>query len=340
VTVASLGASKQVSKRHSVAKLRQAVTLPKPTSQAAVLPAGVDYKVADLTPFITDNGDFYRVDTAIVVPQVNPNTWQLKVKGMVKTPIAITYADLLAMPMIERDVTLCCVSNPVNGPYISNARWLGVRLKDVLDQAGIDPRADQLFCSSVDGFTSSLSAAAALDGRDSMIAVGMNGDVLPSEHGFPARLVVPGLYGYVSACKWISSIKATTYGKDHAYWTQRGWAAKAPVLTEARIDLPRAGSTVAAGRVTIAGIAWAMHRGIDKVEVQIDNGAWQAAELADSGGVDTWRQWRLFWDAADRGDHTIKVRATDGTGATQTAGTADSYPSGATGYPEIAVRIG
>jgi DMSO/TMAO reductase YedYZ molybdopterin-dependent catalytic subunit len=338
VTAAALGTGQQVNRRKSVAKLRSAVQLPAPASRAAALPDGVDLRVAGLTPFVTDNKDFYRVDTALVTPQVNPNTWQLKIKGAVSTPFSLSYVDLLAMPMIERDVTLACVSNDVGGPYISTARWLGVRLSDVLDRAGIDPRADQLLCTAVDGWTSSLSKAVALDGRDSMIAVGMNGEVLPNQHGFPARLVVPGLYGYVSACKWIQSITATTYADEQAYWTVRGWADYAPVLTESRIDLPRPGSTVAPGRVTIAGVAWAMHRGIDKVEVRVDDGAWQVAELADSGGVDTWRQWRLFWDAPP-GDHTITVRATDGTGHIQTEARADSFPSGATGWHQIAVRV-
>jgi len=338
VTAAALGTGTEVRKRTSVAKARASIALPRPASSAAPIPVGADLKIDGLAPFVTSNNDFYRIDTALLVPQVNPQKWRLRIQGMVEHPYYLSYDELLAMPMIERDVTLTCVSNEVGGQYISNARWLGVPLKAVLDKAGVSEQADQLLCGSVDGFTSSLSAKAALDGRDSMVALGMNGEVLPSRHGFPARLVVPGLYGYVSACKWISSIKATTYANDQAYWTVRGWAEQAPILTESRIDVPRDAATIHAGRVAVAGIAWAQHRGISKVEVQIDDGDWQQATLAETPSVDTWRQWFIAWDATS-GRHDIRVRATDGNGELQTSQDRTSFPSGATGWDRIRVHV-
>jgi DMSO/TMAO reductase YedYZ molybdopterin-dependent catalytic subunit len=316
---------------------RGAIRLPAPADPAAALPAGVDVRVDGVEPFRVANADFYRVDTALVVPTVDPATWTLTVGGMVSAPFQITYDELVSMPMIERDLTLTCVSNEVGGPYVGNAVWLGVRLTDLLERARVDRAADQLFSTSVDGFTAS-TPMGALDGRDAIVAVAMNGEPLPAEHGFPARMVIPGLYGFVSATKWLVSLEATTYAERSAYWTDRGWATDAPVRTMARIEVPRPLSSIAPGMTAIAGTAWAQHRGIERVEVQVDGEPWTAARLGDVPSVDTWRQWWLPW-YADPGRHTIRVRATDATGQTQPADRLAPFPSGAQGWHEVVVIV-
>jgi DMSO/TMAO reductase YedYZ molybdopterin-dependent catalytic subunit len=230
------------------------------------------------------------------------------------------------------------VSDPVGGPYAGNARWLGARLADLIRQAGPLAGADQLLCTSADGFTSGTPLAVVLDGRDALLAVGMNGQPLPVAHGFPARLVVPGLYGYVSATKWVTDIEVTTFASASAYWVQRGWSQQAPIKTESRIDVPADGGSLAAGTAAVAGVAWAQHRGIDAVEVRVDRGPWQQARLAAVPGIDTWRQWVWQWDATP-GRHVLEARATDGTGYTQTAARAQSVPDGASGYPSATVTV-
>ncbi len=316
---------------------RAAVKLPTPAEPVPPLPA-VDVKVDGVSPFRISNSDFYRVDTALVVPAVNPDDWTLSVGGMVDRPYSLNYAELLAMPMIERDLTLTCVSNEVGGQYVGNAVWLGVRLKDVLAKAGVSRSADQLFSRSVDGWTASTPMAAALDERDAIIAVAMNGEPLPAEHGFPARMVIPGLYGFVSATKWLTSLEATTYSAQQAYWTQRGWATDAPIRTMTRVEVPKPLSTVKAGAIAIAGTAWAQHRGIERVEVQVDDEPWGQARLGAVPSVDTWRQWWIPWNAKP-GRHTIRARATDATGKTQPDARLTPFPSGAQGWHEVVVNV-
>lgn len=317
---------------------RASVKLPTPAEPAPALPTGVDVKVDGVTPFRVTNEDFYRVDTALLVPAVDPDTWTLSIGGMVNEPYSISYAELLAMPMIERDLTLTCVSNEVGGQYVGNAVWLGVRLKDILARAGVDKSADQLFSRSVDGWTASTPISAAVDGRDAIVAVAMNGEPLPAEHGFPARMVIPGLYGFVSATKWLTSLEATTYASQEAYWTQRGWATDAPIRTMARIEVPRPLSTVAPGAIAIAGTSWAQHRGIDGIEVQVDDEPWGTARLGAVPSVDTWRQWWIPW-MAKSGRHTIRVRATDSTGQVQSDARLTPFPSGAQGWHEVVVNV-
>jgi DMSO/TMAO reductase YedYZ molybdopterin-dependent catalytic subunit len=298
-----------------------------------------------VTPFLTPNNDFYRIDTALSFPSVDLDTWKVEIKGRVDRPIALSYADLLARPQIERVVTLCCVSNEVGGDLISTASFRGVRLADLLDEAGVHDDAEQVFSTSVDGWTCGFPVSVARDGRDAMIAVGMNGEALPLEHGFPARLVVPGLYGYVSATKWLRTIELTSWDAKEGYWVPRGWARDAPVKTQSRIDVPRRGEKVSAaaaaagGGVKIAGVAWAQHRGIDKVEVRIDEGDWRAARLGSDVTDDAWRQWVLDWTDATPGKHTIQVRATDKTGAAQTEEIAPPDPDGATGYHTRTITV-
>jgi DMSO/TMAO reductase YedYZ molybdopterin-dependent catalytic subunit len=260
---------------------------------------------------------------------------------MVEREIMLTFADLIKRPLIEDYITLCCVSNPVGGPYIGNAKWLGVSLRSVLREAGIKAGADQLLCTSADGFTSGTPVQTAMDGRDALLAIAMNGTALPVEHGFPVRLVIPGLYGYVSACKWLTDIEVTTYAANVSFWAQRGWSAQAPVKTESRIDVPSLGGTIKAGKQTaIAGVAWAQHKGIEAVEVRIAKGPWQEAKLASVPDLDTWRQWVYFWDAnVQPGNYLIESRATDKTGYTQTALQEPPEPNGASGYPSNLVTV-
>ena len=325
-------------RRSTASASRAAVRLPKAADNAPLPPAGADLGIPGVAPFTTSNASFYRVDTALFVPAVDAAGWSLRVHGMVDREIAIDYEQLLARPLIERDITLCCVSNPVGGRYIGNARWLGAPLRALLDEAGVDPNATQIVSRSSDGFTVGTPASVALDGRDAMLAVGMNGAPLPLEHGFPVRMVIPGLYGYESACKWIVDIELTTFEAFSPYWVRRGWAQQVLIKTESRIDTPKDGATLVAGTVPVAGIAWAQHRGISKVEVSVDGGAWTRATLADEDTQDTWRQWSYRWNASS-GSHTVAVRATDGTGAVQTPAEAAPFPSGATGDHTIAVEV-
>ncbi|HUD35503.1 MAG TPA: molybdopterin-dependent oxidoreductase [Streptosporangiaceae bacterium] len=334
----AFAAGRLLSERANVTVAEQSLKLPPPAVPARPLPAGSNLGIPGLASFVTPNSQFYRVDTAIVLPQIPPSSWQLRIHGMVSRELTLTFDDLIRRPLIEDWVTLTCVSNPVGGPYIGNAKWLGASLRSLLQQAGIKAGADQLFCTSFDGFTSGTPVATAMDGRDAMLAVAMNGKPLPVEHGFPVRSVVPGLYGYVSACKWITDIEVTTYRQNQSYWAQRGWFAQAPIKTESRIDVPSGQSSIKAGRTAIAGVAWAQHKGIDAVHVRVDRGPWQQATLATVPDIDTWRQWVLHWDATP-GNHVIEARATDATGYTQTAVQEPPEPNGATGYPIVQVSV-
>ncbi|MEU8655487.1 molybdopterin-dependent oxidoreductase [Actinoplanes philippinensis] len=330
-------AGRMLTSRRAVTAARQAVALPPASAPKPVLPAGVD--VPGTKPYVTPNRSFYRIDTALVTPQIDPEAWQLRIHGMVRNPITISWADLLKRPMVERYVTIACVSNEVGGDLIGNALWLGTPIKDLLDEADPLPEADQVVQRSVDGWTCGAPTAVLRDGRDALLAVGMNGEPLPVEHGFPARMIVPGLYGYVSACKWITEIELTRFADFDAYWVPRGWSALAPVKTQSRIDSPGDGSRKPVGAVTVAGVAWATHRGIATVEVQVDDGPWQPATLAAAVSADTWRQWSLTWEAS-AGRHTLRVRATDLDGVTQTPLEAPPAPDGATGLHQVTVEIG
>ncbi|HXQ95669.1 MAG TPA: molybdopterin-dependent oxidoreductase [Candidatus Acidoferrales bacterium] len=314
-------------------------TLPVPTEVAQPLVAGDSLAAPGITPIVTPNDQFYRIDTELLVPQVDASTWQLRVTGMVDHPLTFTYDELLALPLFEQYVTLSCVSNDVGGNLISNTLWTGVHLKQVLAEAGVHAAATQIVGRSVDGFTVGFPTAWALDpAREPMIAVGMNRVPLPAEHGYPARLIVPGLYGYVSATKWLSEIELTTREAFDAYWIQLGWAKDGPILTQSRIDHPAGGASVAAGPVDVDGVAWAPDRGVGRVEVRVDNGPWQAAMLSRAISKATWVQWVYRWQATS-GSHTIQVRATDGTGTVQTATPGGPSPAGATGYDQVQVTV-
>jgi len=317
---------------------RTAVRLPAPADPEPALPAGVEVGVAGVTPFRVPAEAFYRIDTALVVPRVRAEGWQLRIHGLVDREVHLDFATLLAGRLVERDVTLCCVSNEVGGDLVGNATWLGLPIGPLLRQAGPRPEADMVLSTSADGFTASTPLAALTDGRDALLAVGMNGAPLPVEHGFPVRMVVPGLYGFVSATKWVVDLEVTRFDRAVAYWTPRGWSERAPVKTESRIDVPRDGARLAAGRVAVAGVAWAQHRGIRRVEVQVDGAPWQEARLGAEASIDTWRQWVLPWDATP-GRHTLAVRATDGTGTPQTRVETPPAPDGATGWHTITVDV-
>jgi DMSO/TMAO reductase YedYZ molybdopterin-dependent catalytic subunit len=324
--------------RHNVSAARAALRFPRPAVAAPPLPPGSDLQIPGLSSFITLNGSFYRVDTALLLPEVDPATWQLRIHGMVQREVTLTFDELLRRPLIEDYITLTCVSDPVGGPYVGNAKWLGASLADLIRQARPLAGADQLLCTSVDGFTSGTPLQVVLDGRDALLTVAMNGQALPVAHGFPARMVVPGLYGYVSACKWVTDIEVTTFASAYAYWATRGWSQQAPIKTESRIDVPAGNSTIPPGRTPVAGVAWAQHKGVAAVEVRVDRGPWQQARLAAVPDIDTWRQWVWEWDASP-GTHLLEARATDATGYTQTAAEAQPPPDGASGYPSAAVTV-
>ncbi|WP_347060067.1 molybdopterin-dependent oxidoreductase [Blastococcus sp. HT6-30] len=326
-----------LSGRERLNELRTAIRLPVPVKQAGPVPAGADLEIPGLTPLFVPNEDFYRIDTALRVPVVDPDGWQLEVRGMVDEPFTLTYAELMELPQIEADITIACVSNEVGGDLVGNARWQGVPLRRLLERAGLREGATQLIGRSVDGFTAGFPTVTALDLEEAMVAVAMNGEPLPAEHGFPARLVVPGLYGYVSATKWLSAIELTDWDVD-GYWIPRGWAKDGPIKTQSRIDVPGPRATVAAGRTPVAGVAWAPSRGIERVEVRIDDGPWQEAQLSEAYDVDVWRQWVLPWDATP-GRHRIAARATDGLGEAQTDRRTPVAPDGASGYPVIEVVV-
>lgn len=314
--------------------------LPSPAVTAAPLPAGAELAVSGISPLITPNERFYRIDTALVVPRPDPSTWRLSITGMVDSPFELTYDDLLGDELVEQYVTIACVSNEVGGGLVGNALWGGVPLRRLLDRAGVQDGATQIVGRAVDGFTVGFPTAYALaDERESLVAVTMNGERLPAEHGFPARLIVPGLFGYVSATKWLAEIELTTLEAFDAYWVPLGWAKEGPILTQSRIDTPRNGDQVSAGAVPIAGVAWAPDRGITAVEVQVDDGEWQPAEISTPISDATWVQWVFRWDAAP-GSHTLRVRATDGDGEVQTAETSRPAPDGARGRHTIEVEVG
>ncbi|WP_328988727.1 molybdopterin-dependent oxidoreductase [Kribbella sp. NBC_01245] len=316
--------------------VRAGIRIPRPASAAPPLPAGVSVDVDGVSRFVTPNKAFYRVDTLLTVPKVDPRDWELRVHGMVDRELRLSFADLLGRPLVERDITLTCVSNEVGGPYVGNARWIGVPIEEILKEAGVRPGADAVKSTSVDGLTIGTPLAALRDGRDALFALAMNGEPLPFDHGFPVRMVVPGLYGYVSATKWIVDFEVTRFADFTAYWTERDWAVEAPIKTSSRIDVPKAFATIKAGAAVAAGVAWSQRRGITKVEVQVDDGDWQPANLAAEASIDTWRQWTFQWNATP-GNHKLTVRATDGDGQLQTADRARPRPNGSTGQHNVVV---
>jgi DMSO/TMAO reductase YedYZ molybdopterin-dependent catalytic subunit len=328
-TAAAAGGTVLLRRTAGATRSRDAVRLPLAADPGPPVPVGL----------LTANADFYRVDTALTVPRVDLDSWRLSIRGLVDRPVELSFADLVARPLVERPITLNCVSNEVGGPYVGTARWLGVPLAPLLREVGVRPGADQMLARSVDGMTIGTPVAAVLDGRDALLCVGMNGEPLPFEHGFPVRVLTPGLYGYTGACKWVAELELTTFDAVDAYWVARGWNPQGRVKTASRIDRPGPFARLAAGSVPVAGVAWAQGRGIAAVEVQVDDGPWQRAGLAPVPSVDTWVQWRHDWQAAP-GAHTLRVRATDGTGEVQPQERVTPFPDGATGWHSISVTVG
>ncbi|MBJ7282671.1 MAG: molybdopterin-dependent oxidoreductase [Acidimicrobiia bacterium] len=313
------------------------IRIPRPFRRRA-LPALQPFKVSGVADYVTPTSEFYRIDTSLRTPNVDASTWRLKIRGLVDNPIEISYAELLAMPSIEEVVTLSCVSNEVGGDLVGNAVWQGVPLSALLERAGVQAEAEQLFSRSVDGWTCGFPIEAAADGRVAMVAYAMNGDRLPTAHGFPARLVVSGLYGYVSATKWLQTIELTTWQGANGFWVPRGWSKEGPVKLSSRIDVPRSGSRVKEGMFALGGVAWSPSIGVSTVEVSIDNGPWQAAELGNVASEDTWVQWRFLWSATS-GTHTARVRATDRNGSAQVTANQAPAPNGATGLHQISFSV-
>ncbi|RZT85014.1 DMSO/TMAO reductase YedYZ molybdopterin-dependent catalytic subunit [Pseudonocardia sediminis] len=310
--------------------------LPAAPTPAPLIPAGADFAANGTPSFVTASEDFYRIDTALQLPQVRTASWSLRIHGMVDRELTFTFDQLRARRLVEVPITMTCVSNPVGGFLMSTAVFTGVPLAELLAEAGVRPGAQQVFSTSVDGFTTGTPVAALTDGRDAMLAIGMNGAALPVEHGFPVRMVVPGLYGYVSGCKWITDMEVTTWAARTPYWEARDWAQEAPVKTQSRIDVPKPDARVRAGQVVVAGTAWAQRTGIARVEVRADGGRWQAAELATEVGVDTWRMWRATL-TLPAGRHQLQVRALDRSGYLQTSVEQVSIPDGATGWHTVSV---
>lgn len=317
----------------TAAAARRALRLPAPAVAASAVPDGAELDLPGLARLVTPNDRFYRIDTALVVPEIDPVDWRLRVRGMVAREVELTWEELLDLPLQESWTTLACVSNEVGGTLIGNARWLGYPVRDLLAQARPDPDADMVLSRSIDGFTASTPLEALTDERNAILAIGMNGEALPVEHGFPVRMVVPGLYGYVSATKWLVELEVTRFDRARAYWTDRGWSERGPIKLQSRIDVPRKNQGLSAGDTVIAGVAWHQTVGIARVEVQIDDGEWQQARLAPAISDDTWVQWSLPWTAT-AGDHIIRCRATGKDGQRQTPDRRPPAPDGATGWHE------
>lgn len=318
--------------------VRPAPTPPVPTGAATPLPAGLEATAPGVSPLFTPNSDFFRIDTALRIPQVDATNWSLAIDGMVDRPLTLTWAELVGLPALETDVTLACVSNDVGGDLIGNARWRGVATAALLARAGVQAGADQVLSRSVDGFTVSTPLAALTDDRGAMLAYSMNGAPLPAQHGFPVRLLTPGLYGFVGATKWIVSLTVTTYARDEAYWTTRGWAIDGPVRPNSTIETPRPGSVLGAGPVKVGGVAWAHGSGVGGVQVSVDDGPWQDAPLGPDAGVDSWRQWLWSWDATP-GEHVLRCRVVDGAGRPQPEDRLPPFPSGSSGLHAIRVTV-
>lgn len=336
--IAATGGRLLSAARSNIAQAREALRLPAPAKPAAAVPADVQSPVEGVPPWLTPNKDFYRIDTALSVPEINAADWQLRVHGMVEEEVTLNFQDILDGSLIESHVTLTCVSNPVGGKLAGNAKWLGLPIRDVLARAKPKDGADMVLSKSIDGFSASTPLEVLQDDRDAMLAIGMNGEPLPLEHGYPVRMVVPGLYGFVSATKWVVELEVTRFADSKAYWTERGWSEHGPIKTMARVDVPGSFAKLKAGKVAVGGTAWAQTRGITKVEVQIDDGEWSEATLSTEASTVTWRQWSYEWDATP-GNHYVRARATDGTGEVQTDKRADPVPDGASGWPSVMVTV-
>ena len=362
-TLRGQSAAEQFLETNTLRSAATTTSVPSPTTDAAAAPASttsttapatagpsvqeqvatldtLDGDVAGISSYVTPNDSFYRIDTAFgQVPQIDPTSWRLRFTGMVDNPYELSFDQIQAMDLSDYVITLSCVSNQVGGNLVGNAVWTGVPLSVLLDRAGVQPGADQVVGRSVDDWTAGFPTPVVYDGRNAILAIGMNDEFLPTNHGFPARLVVAGLYGYVSAVKWIDEIHLTTWDGFDGYWVPRGWSKEGPMKTQSRIDVPAAGRGLTAGQTTpIAGIAWAPTRGIERVEVNVDDEGWLPCQLGEALGDESWVQWHREWTPTE-GRHRIQVRATDGNGVTQSSREVDPAPNGAEGWHTITVTV-
>ncbi|WP_139721778.1 molybdopterin-dependent oxidoreductase [Serinicoccus chungangensis] len=337
-TVAALGAAGGATRALGGSPASGELDLPTPAMPAEPVPDGVSFDVDGLTPHVTPTPDFYRVDTALQVPAVDAGSHVLRITGMVDRPLELSMADLLSRDLVERRITLTCVSNEVGGDLLGNATWIGIPVRELLAEAGVQDGADAVRSVSVDGFTAGTPLEVLTDDREALVALGMNGGPLPAEHGYPVRMVTPGLYGYVSATKWLTELEVTRFADFTAYWTDRGYAAQAPIKLSSRIDVPGSFAQLEAGDVTVAGVAWAQTVGIERVQVRADEGEWQDAELGVEDSDQTWRAWRWTW-SAEPGSHRLEVRATDRAGTTQTSRREPIAPDGSTGWHNVTVTV-
>ena len=345
---AALGASALIVVGGAVGKLfgsaaaaasRAGIRIGRATDAAPAIPSGTEVDLKGISSYITPNRDFYRVDTALRIPDVPAEGWSLRVHGMVDKELNLSFRDLMGMALVERRITLTCVSNEVGGPYVGNASWIGVPIKDILAKAGVKDGADAIKSTSADAWTCGTPLEAVTDDRNAIIAIGMNGEPLPLAHGFPARMVVPGLYGYVSATKWLVDIEVTRFADFKAYWTTRDYDAEAPIKMSSRIDVPRSFQSFQRDAVRVGGVAWAQTKGIERVEVRIDSGPWVDADLGTEDSIETWRQWSWKWADATKGRHTLTVRATDADGTTQTSDRSRIRPNGTTGWHSVQFTV-
>lgn len=340
VAVLAAGASRVLAATRQAARsARSMLRLPAAKIAAPELPSAVQIQLPDMPKFVTPNADFYRIDTALAVPAIDPATWSLRVHGMVENEFTLSFEELLAQDLVESYLTLTCVSNPVGGDLVGNAKWLGYPLRHLLQRAVPTAEADMVLSTSIDGFSASTPLPALTDDRMALLAIGMNDEPLPLEHGFPVRMVVPGLYGYVSATKWVVDLEVTRFDQKAAYWTTRGWSEKGPIKMSSRVDTPRPFGKVPPGEVVMGGSAWAQTRGISRVEVQVDEGSWEQAELGAEASLDTWRQWRYVWRGGEPGLHTVRVRAYDGNGELQDSQLANPVPNGSSGWHRLQFSV-
>ena len=323
----------------AAAASRAGIKIARPANSSPAIPSGTEVDLKGISKYITSNRDFYRVDTALRIPDVPAEGWTLRVHGMVDKELSLSFRDLMSMALVERRITLTCVSNEVGGPYVGNATWIGVPVKDILARAGVKAGADAIKTTSADDWTCGTPLGAVTDKRNAIIAIAMNGEPLPLAHGFPARMVVPGLYGYVSATKWLVDLEVTKFADFKAYWTTRDYDAEAPIKMSSRIDVPRSFQSFQRDAVRVGGVAWAQAKGIKRVEVKVDAGPWMDADLGTEDNIETWRQWSWKWDQATKGRHTVTVRATDADGQTQTSDRARIRPNGTTGWHSVQFTV-
>lgn len=339
VSLAALAATAlNARKRRGLVARRERVQLPAHSGPPTPLPAGAAFDVEGLSPLYTPPESFYVTDTQLPAPAVDPASWRLRVGGMVDRPLELTFDQLLALGPVELDATLVCVHNPAGGPRIGNARWLGVPVATLLEAAGVRDEAEQLVARAADGFTAGVPVEWIGNGSTAIVAVGMGGEPLPIDHGFPARLLVPGLWGADANTKWLTELELTTWDAVVDYWDRRGWPrVPTAVRPGSRIDVPANRAIVAGGPITLAGVAWAPPVGVESVEVSLDGGEWRTAEISTEVAPTMWRHWRLVAEI-EPGEHRARVR-TVGRARRQSGDRQPPYATGSSGFHQTHFEI-